>query len=136
MAFDQKAYQRQYQIEYRKKNSNYSKDHWNSDKTRQWYKQYMQTDKYKLGEFAKRLKRRYKLTVEQYNAMLEVQNGVCALCENPPAENDRLCVDHDADSKAVRKLLCRQCNVGLGNLKHNPKLLRRAANYLEEFYSK
>lgn len=131
--FDQKAYQQEYQPKWRARNPDHAKKRWASDTNQFWYKDYMKTEEYKDSKRRTRLKSRYGISQEQYNTMLEEQSGVCYLCGNPPKENDRLCVDHDADTKAVRKLLCRQCNVGLGNLKHNSELLRKAAIYLETF---
>ena len=65
-----------------------------------------------------RYKRLYGITVEDYDAMLEAQNGGCGICEN--ALKDRsghrkyFAVDHCHVTGAVRGLLCTACNVLLG----------------------
>jgi hypothetical protein len=85
-----------------------------------------------------RRKRKYSLSVDTYEAMLAAQHGTCAICRNPPTHKrlgkiGPLHVDHDhhRDDNAVRGLLCPDCNLGLGRFKDNPRLLRRAAKYLE-----
>lgn len=79
---------------------------------------------------------RYGLTVEEHDAMLAAQGGVCAICGNPPNPDgvgpaSRLHVDHDHETGEVRSLLCNECNRGIGFLKDSPALLRAAADYLQ-----
>jgi hypothetical protein len=75
-----------------------------------------------------RLKRLYGMSLEDYDALLAYQNGACALCERT---DRKLCVDHDHATKEVRGLLCHGCNIGLGNCKDNPRIMRKGAAYLE-----
>src|SRR5262245_37438199 len=79
----------------------------------------------------RRLKVMYGLTIEDYDALLARQGGACAICRKPPEQ--RLCVDHCHTTKKVRRLLCRRCNLGIGYFGDDPRLLRRAAAYLEAF---
>jgi hypothetical protein len=77
------------------------------------------------------------MTFEQYEQMLTDQNGMCALCgaiHEPDGTKaaSRLHIDHDHASGLVRQLLCNGCNRGLGYLRDDPALLRRAADYIEE----
>jgi len=71
------------------------------------------------------------LTVEEFDAMMEAQGGVCLFCGRPPYKrNKRLCVDHDHDTGRVRGLLCLKCNAALGWVeKHN--ILNQAIEYLK-----
>ncbi|MGY1591008.1 endonuclease VII domain-containing protein [Geodermatophilus sp. SYSU D00708] len=73
------------------------------------------------------LKRRYGISAEDADAMLEAQGGLCALCRAAPAAH----VDHDHETGAVRALLCFNCNGGLGQFRDDPYLLRVAAFYVE-----
>jgi hypothetical protein len=75
------------------------------------------------------LQRRYNLTEAEYQAMLEKQGGVCAVCEKPPGKK-RLHVDHDHITGKVRGLLCGACNLTLGFWNDDPKRFVRAADYL------
>ena len=49
------------------------------------------------------------VTLDEYEALLEAQGGVCALCGNPP-KTRRLDVDHDHRTGLIRGLLCSRCN--------------------------
>lgn len=65
---------------------------------------------------------RYGITSEQYNEMLSLQNGLCALCKQKEyvrstdgtGSSKRLAVDHDHNTGKIRGLLCHSCNVALG----------------------
>jgi Recombination endonuclease VII len=74
------------------------------------------------------LRKNYGITVEQYDAMAEAQDGRCALCGVKP--EGRLVVDHDHETNEVRALLCFSCNVAIGHLKDDPELCTKAATYL------
>jgi hypothetical protein len=85
------------------------------------------------------LMREYGITLEQHDAMLTAQSGLCAICGSPPDPDGykasrSLHVDHNHETKQVRALLCLNCNRGLGHYFDNPELLRKAADYLE-FYA-
>lgn len=53
---------------------------------------------------------------------------VCELCYTVA---NRIHFDHDHNTGLFRGWICLQCNVALGLVKDNPKLLRRMADYLE-----
>lgn len=74
------------------------------------------------------LRRRYGLTVEQFEAMREAQSDKCAICHKPFKQLPS--VDHDHATDLVRGLLCAHCNVGLGFLEQ-PGFLDACARYLE-----
>ena len=58
--------------------------------------------------------RNYGLTLADWDAMMERQKGLCALCFRPqPVKMSRLFVDHDHKTGRVRGLLCHACNIGL-----------------------
>lgn len=75
----------------------------------------------------------YGLTVEQYDAMLLEQKGVCAICGKQEALSSKgvLSIDHDHNSGKVRGLLCDTCNRGLGHFYDNVSLLHNAIKYLK-----
>jgi hypothetical protein len=72
------------------------------------------------------LREQYGLTVEEYDRLLAAQGGGCALCGSA----ERLAIDHDHDTGAVRGLLCHACNTGIGLLRDDPERALRAAAYL------
>lgn len=60
-----------------------------------------------------KLKRKYRITPEIYQAMCENQGGKCYFCDHRPSEEkEKLAIDHDKDTGFVRGLLCRPCNAG------------------------
>ncbi len=84
----------------------------------------------KLRERAAHLKRKYGMTIEQYDAMLEAQGGGCFICGRPPRDDISLHVDHDHSTGKVRGILCFCCNNALADFQEDPVLLGRAAEYL------
>jgi len=73
--------------------------------------------------------KKYGITEQHFYAMVAIQNNRCAICRNPQRKGT-LDIDHDHDTGAVRSLLCRRCNIGLGHFLHSPVLLTTAAMYL------
>lgn len=70
------------------------------------------------------------ITVEQYVALVNEQDGHCALCDR---EMQPACLDHNHETKQPRGLLCTTCNTGLGKFGDDPERLRLAAVYLERY---
>jgi hypothetical protein len=71
----------------------------------------------------------------EYNKILQKQNGVCAICGNPPNKG-KLNIDHlhsgvNKRSGHIRGLLCRGCNTGIGCLNDNIKNLLAAVKYIK-----
>lgn len=77
------------------------------------------------------LKRKFGLTVDEYESFVAAHLGRCAICGDEPAASARLHLDHDHDSKAVRGMLCVRCNNGLGQFREDVELLARAVDYLD-----
>jgi len=88
--------------------------------------------KYTRAIYFERLRKAYGLSQQDYEQMCEVQEDRCAICGERPRKERDFCVDHDHVTGKVRGLLCRRCNLGLGNLRDDPMLLRQAAAYLEQ----
>ena len=76
------------------------------------------------------LKRKYGLTLEQYDAMLEAQGGGCFICGRPPRDDISLHLDHDHSTGKVRGILCFCCNNALADLREDSQLLQKAVTYL------
>ena len=77
----------------------------------------------------------YGITFEEYQERLDLQGGVCAICDSPPPEGQRkkfLCVDHDHETGEVRGILCDSCNRGIGLLGDNVDRLSIAISYLNQ----
>jgi hypothetical protein len=102
----------------------------NPEKARESNRKWRVADPEKVRESIRKshLKRKYGLTPEEYDAMVTVQLGLCAICERG---DEQLHVDHNHATGTVRGLLCHGCNKAVGFLHDSPDLLRKAANYLE-----
>ena len=75
------------------------------------------------------LKRRYGISLDEYNLLLEGQNKQCAICKINISSSSHL--DHCHKTKKVRGILCQHCNQGLGQFKDNHLLLQKAIDYLK-----
>ena len=94
-------------------------------------------EKHKWLEYRRR--KNYNVSPERQAKLLSAQNGCCPICGiHYTKAKLAFLVDHDhtccpgdySCGKCVRGLLCRPCNVGIGNLKDNVENLRRAIAYL------
>jgi hypothetical protein len=81
---------------------------------------------------ASHLKTKYGLTVPEYNALLKVQGGNCAICKTANWVNREPHVDHDHATGRVRGILCPSCNTAVGFIKENPVTAWAMAEYLEK----
>ena len=77
------------------------------------------------------LRRKFGITIEQYEEMLAAQDGRCAICRSKARSDISLHVDHDHKSGRNRGLLCFRCNNVLGDLKDDPDRLLAALSYLD-----
>ena len=81
------------------------------------------------------LRRRYGMTLAEYDALFDAQGGRCAGCQRlgkrGGRESGSLHVDHNHSTDTVRGLLCTSCNGAIGRVVENPDTLRRLAGYLE-----
>jgi len=81
--------------------------------------------------------RRLGCSNEQFRALLEAQDGKCAICGAIQGHRSchgricRLAVDHDHRTAKVRGLLCNSCNRGLGRFKDSIENLEAALRYLK-----
>jgi hypothetical protein len=85
------------------------------------------------------LRRKYNITLDDYNKMFQEQSGCCKLCGIHQSEVSRtFAVDHchkhekETGEILVRGLLCDNCNLGLGNFQDNIKTMRLAVKYLNK----
>lgn len=84
---------------------------------------------------ASHLARKFGITPDEYDRMLEAQGNVCAICNAPCATGRRLAVDHDHRTGAIRGLLCFRCNVVLGKFDDDLDLFASATTYLRSHHA-
>lgn len=106
-----------------------------SEAALRWY--YANKERAAQNSFRNNLRRWYGITLEEYEALLAAQDGVCAVCGNGDREvhyrsgkQRMLAVDHDHVTGRVRGLLCNNCNRALGLLKDDLQILRKMIDYL------
>ena len=76
----------------------------------------------------RRLRTRYGITLEQFEAILAAQGGVCAVCK----QGDKVfCVDHNHKTLKIRGIICLNCNLRIiGGARDKDHLLVNAAEYV------
>jgi hypothetical protein len=85
------------------------------------------------------LKRRFGISADEYDAILEKQNGVCAICKNAETTFEfrtgaikRLSIDHCHKTGKIRELLCFSCNSCIGKIKESIPALEAMIEYLKK----
>jgi hypothetical protein len=122
---------REYCVKNREKKREKAREYYikNKEKAREKAREYYIKNKEKMKDYG--LKRKYNLSLSDYNNMLAEQNGCCAICGVHNSELKKgLAVDHCHETGEVRRLLCDKCNTGIGFFNHDPELLKKAIEYL------
>lgn len=106
----------------------------NPERVRENAAAYRARDPERAREKSRRSKLRiaYGLSLEEYDELLAMQGGHCAIC--PAKEAGRagrvdLYVDYCPDTQRVRGLLCATCSDGISRFRGDPVLLQAAAQY-------
>lgn len=79
-----------------------------------------------------------KISSNEFNNILNLQNGKCAICKKEEITKfrdgriKRLAIDHCHVTGYIRGLLCSNCNTSLGGFKDSIEYLKEAINYLEK----
>ena len=96
-------------------------------------------DKAFRGHKNSSLKKRYGITIDQYESLLAQRDGVCWICSRPQTSKphnakhpNSLYVDHSHSSGLIRGLLCLNCNLGVGAFKDDAERIEQAVQYLAQ----
>lgn len=88
------------------------------------------------------LKKKFGITLEQYEEMFNRQKGLCGACDKPETQINKksglvrmLAVDHNHQTGKIRQLLCNKCNVGLGVVDDSIEWLEKLIIYLRRHSS-
>ena len=76
------------------------------------------------------LLRKYGITMEDRNEMIDKQEGKCATCGNILDLGFNTHVDHCHSTGKVRGILCSSCNAAIGYIKDDPRIANNIASYL------
>ena len=75
-------------------------------------------------------KRTYGITDDEFQERRRTQDNRCAICQEVFTKTP--CVDHDHVTGKNRDLLCRFCNLVLGNARDSILVLERSIQYLRK----
>jgi hypothetical protein len=95
------------------------------------------SDKQRLKNMKSDVRAHYGLSWDEYQAMVEAHNNVCAICKQPETSISsygtpkRLTIDHCHTTDRIRGLLCDGCNRGIGHLREDISILQNAIEYLK-----
>lgn len=100
------------------------------EQAREHFRRYQKENGERLKECQRwqHILREYGLTRNQFEAMLNEQNGECACCGNEA----ELVVDHDHKTGKVRGLLCQPCNKSLGIVSESEVRLLSLVTYIRK----
>jgi hypothetical protein len=110
---------------------------WQKNRDKELEKSKVRYQREKDERASKRLKKDFGITLDEYNAMFEMQKGLCAVCGEPQKIRDkygnlrRFSVDHHHKTGRVRQLLCGPCNLSIGLVKENVVTLNSMIDYIK-----
>lgn len=83
-------------------------------------------------QYEYKMLKKFGITINQYNTMLELQGGGCAICGKSAADNGKaLAVDHNHSTGLVRGILCSRCNLVLDLFESDPNYAQKVECYLD-----
>lgn len=102
-------------------------------KSVEYQREYRAKNPAKVKELSRKthMMRTFNMTIEQYDEMLEAQNGVCAICQQSCTTGNNLAVDHNHETGKVRALLCKNCNTAIGLMKEDVDRMIKAIEYIK-----
>lgn len=144
MGWKNKQSQQEWKLKNKDKIKAYSKKHYssmykksyyqeNKDRIKLWNRNYWHENKDRWKESSREnwLKRNYGIDLKIYNELFEKQSGCCAICGVHQSKQKRvMAVDHCHSTKAVRGLLCFNCNTAIGKFNDDASLLYKAIAYI------
>ena len=87
------------------------------------------------------IKKKYNITEEQYNTLLNYNNKQCYICnrdlEEPKSQQGQgqssICIDHCHKTNTIRGILCKACNTAIGLFNDDINILKSAIGYLSKY---
>lgn len=123
--------------EYKAKAKIFGEKYRSTPEYKEMHRLYKLTPKCKEKRRDHDFRKKFGITVVEYNLMFESQSGVCAICKRQETKGvkgviRKLAVDHCHKTGRVRGLLCTACNQSLGHMEDNIGYLQSAIKYLEQ----
>lgn len=103
------------------------------DRYAPYRKEYYQQPEQKLKYRKRFIERKYGISYEEYEKMVDLQRNVCYVCNRPEPDkrNAHLAIDHCHKTGKIRKLLCSRCNKIVGGLEENEDLAEKIKQYIK-----
>lgn len=79
------------------------------------------------------LRKNFGISLEDFDAIILAQGGVCAVCRQPFRHKRHPHVDHCHTTGKIRGVLCSQCNTGIGMLRESALIMHSAIAYLDRY---
>lgn len=86
---------------------------------------------YQRANHKSNLHSRFGITVDEYDQLVALSDGRCAICGESESRDRRLSLDHDHRTGRIRGFLCSRCNLVLGQVDDDKSLLLSAVEYLK-----
>jgi hypothetical protein len=126
-----------YNRQWHKQNPDYNRQWYEQhpDYHRQWSKQNpdYRRQRYKNNpdeHYFMNIKHKYGVTYNDWNQLLDSQNNVCAICKQPFNNTGNCCVDHSHNNGVVRGIICKNCNLLLGDVSDSVSIIINLIIYL------
>lgn len=78
------------------------------------------------------LRRKYNMSLEDFEALWVAQKGLCAMCNAPMRRGRGAHVEHNHATGKVRGLTHPKCNTIIGYLENSPMAIQQGLRYLEQ----
>ncbi len=133
LAYD-KRWQKEHQPEVNKYHRNYRNGHpeycekQNDARKRRSERDHQRYEGNPLRFISATRKRKYGITQEEFEARIDAQKGLCAICFKPMVVPH---IDHNHATGKNRDLLCKNCNTALGLFCESVDILSGAIKYLQ-----
>lgn len=116
-----------------KYNREYNKRPGKKERAAELHRAWCQRPEYKEHLRKQLLKKKYSMTIAEFNAKLNEQGGVCACCGTSKWTKLGPTVDHNHKTGEIRGLLCSRCNAAAGNVKDSSAIARKLVRYLKKW---
>lgn len=77
--------------------------------------------------------KKYGLSFEEFESMLSKYDNSCWICKKEFESRQDAKIDHCHSRNVVRGVLCNDCNIALGLVKDNIKILSEMITYLKKY---
>jgi hypothetical protein len=107
----------------------------NKERKKEQTKQWRRNNQDKVKD--SRLKKRYNISLEDYNQRWENQNNRCAVCGGGLSKKAKGMMkadtDHCHEYNIVRGIIHSRCNLLVGAIENNPNIVKSAQKYITKW---